>query len=119
MATSNRPAGPLLSLSMALAAVLVLALHGSLLAGEPCSVMGRALHFNKGPCCCWPRPCLCPDDYCRKPLPCLRLPCIARTCDDYHCKPLPSEPCVPCLQCDTYCRKPFPCPPATCPDPSH
>ena len=33
---------------------------------------------------------LCPDDYCRKPFPC--IPCLR-----------------PCCECDDYCRKPMPC----------
>jgi hypothetical protein len=54
-------------------------------------------------------PCCCPDDYCRKPLPC--IPCLRLCCvpDDYCPKPLP---CVPCLSLgccpDDYCPKPLP-----------
>ena len=53
------------------------------------------------------RACCCPDDYCRKPLPC--VPPNAKGCvDDYCGKPLP---CVPpnrqgCV--DDYCRKSCP-----------
>src|SRR3990172_4664755 len=35
--------------------------------------------------------CVCPDDYCPKPLPCV--------------------PCAPLGKCDCYCPKPLPCPP--------
>ena len=51
----------------------------------------------------------CPDDYCRKPLPCAPCPQTGCCPDDYCRKPLP---CVPCPQAccgpDDYCRKPLP-----------
>lgn len=54
-------------------------------------------------------PCCCPDDYCRKPLPCVPCECRPGCCDDYCRKPLP---CVPreCYRncCDDYCPKPWP-----------
>ena len=68
----------------------------------------------------WPLPWIrkeaygcCPDDYCRKPLPCppscARCGCV----DDYCRKPLPCPPsCARCGCVDDYCRKPLPCPPS-------
>ena len=50
--------------------------------------------------------CVCPDDYCPKPLPC--VPCAPRgKCDNYCRKPLPCAPCVGgyCGP-DDYCPKP-------------
>jgi hypothetical protein len=52
----------------------------------------------------------CPDDYCRKPMPC--VPCPPPCCcpDDYCRKPMPCVPCLPPNCCpDDYCRKPMPC----------
>ena len=52
----------------------------------------------------------CPDDYCRKPMPC--VPCPPPSCcpDDYCRKPMPCVPCPPPSCCpDDYCRKPMPC----------
>jgi hypothetical protein len=49
----------------------------------------------------------CPDDYCRKPMPCVRrLPC--GQCDDYCPKPLPRICTLPCGESYEYCRKPWP-----------
>ncbi len=74
------------------------------IAGKP---LGDALRCSR----CAAVPCVCPDDYCRKPfpcLPCLRLPGLP---DDYCRKPFP---CIPGLgpgRCaDDYCRKPVPDP---------
>jgi len=49
-----------------------------------------------------------PDDYCRKPIPC--LPCLpGGCCDDYCRKPIPCVTCPPPgVHCDDYCRKPLP-----------
>jgi hypothetical protein len=49
----------------------------------------------------------CPDNYCRKPCPCVAHP--QGWCpDDYRCKPLPC-PCHPIgWYPDDYCRKPMP-----------
>lgn len=54
-------------------------------------------------------PCCCPDDYCRKPLPCIACPQLPSTCDNYCRKPLPciQVPCLPGCP-DDYCRRPFP-----------
>jgi hypothetical protein len=51
----------------------------------------------------------CPDDYCRKPMPC--VPCPRGCCPDTYCpKPIPSVPCPnACWYPDDYCRKPIPC----------
>ena len=58
---------------------------------------------------CAATPCCCPDDYCRKPLPCLPCVPLQGCCNDYCPKP---PPCVGglCLPCcgDDYCRKPLP-----------
>ncbi len=57
---------------------------------------------------------VCPDDYCRKPLP--APPCPGPKCCDDYCPHL--EPCVlplPKSCCpDCYCPKPLPCPPQCC-----
>jgi hypothetical protein len=54
--------------------------------------------------------CGCPNDYCRKPWPCLQpVPCIGGP-DDYCRKPFPCL--IPVQYCgthDDYCRKPWPC----------
>ena len=61
---------------------------------------------------CWPN-CvgkLCPDDYCRKPAPCIcEQNCY--TCDDYCPKGAPCPCPVRTFCCDDYCRKgaPDPC----------
>lgn len=67
--------------------------------------------------CCQPI-CCCPDDYCRKSIPC--VPCLRGPwcCDDYCHKSLPCLPCTPLGRCcDDYCEKPCPaCPPRLCTD---
>jgi hypothetical protein len=64
------------------------------------------------PAWCFSR-CGCPDDYCKKPLPCVS--CDWRgTCDDYCKKPLPCVSCDWCGTCDDYCRKPAPIRIPTC-----
>ena len=51
----------------------------------------------------------CCDDYCRKPLPCVKPLCDSGSCDDYCPKPLPCvKPLCYCGCCDDYCRKPLP-----------
>ena len=60
-------------------------------------------------CCCPPPIGCCPDDYCRKPWPC--IPCLSGCfeCDNYCRKPFPCIPCLSgCFECDNYCRKPYP-----------
>ena len=51
----------------------------------------------------------CPDDFCRKPVPCVPCALMTDCCDDYRCKPLP---CLiklpPCCCAEDYCRKPLP-----------
>ena len=57
----------------------------------------------------------CPDDYCRKPIPCVP-PVQCGGPDDYCRKPIPCVPPVPCGGPDDYCRKSLPCllcPPAS------
>jgi hypothetical protein len=50
------------------------------------------------------RACWCPDDYCRKKLPC--TPCNAKGCvDDYCRKKLPCTPCNAKGCVDDYCPK--------------
>ncbi|MBL8829391.1 MAG: hypothetical protein JNM18_20575 [Planctomycetaceae bacterium] len=49
----------------------------------------------------------CPDNYCPKPLPCVRVP-LCYQCDDYCPKPLPCVQKPNCFECDRYCRKPIP-----------
>jgi hypothetical protein len=62
------------------------------------------------------RPCnsalmlCCPNDYCRKPMPCVPCPQPGRCPDDYCRKPMPCVPCPQASRCpDDYCRKPMPC----------
>jgi len=52
------------------------------------------------------RCCICPDDYCPKPLPCVPCAPLGR-CDCYAPKPLPCPPCA-LRYCapDDYCPKP-------------
>ena len=61
-------------------------------------------------------PLSCPNDYCRKPAPC--VPCPVQTkCACYCRKPAPCPPCCcPLCCCDCYCRKPLPqcCWPVCC-----
>ena len=60
-------------------------------------------------CCCDTPPFCCPNDYCRKPLPCPPCPAQLGCCDTYCRKPLPCPPCPVQLGCcDTYCPKPYP-----------
>ena len=93
-------------------------------AAEPgCRSLGRELQCTR----CAAIPCCCPDDYCRKPLPC--IPCLVlRGCPDDTCRK--PQPCLPyfCIaRCpDDYCSKPLPhcfwsaakqfyrCPPCPC-----
>jgi hypothetical protein len=52
----------------------------------------------------------CPDDYCRKPMPCICPVPRCGSCDDYCRKPMPCLCPVPrCGSCDDYCHKPLPC----------
>jgi hypothetical protein len=63
-------------------------------------------HFAPSYC---PPQCGCPDDYCKKPVPC--IPCLPRCGgpDDYCKKPWPFVPCLPrCGGPDDYCKKPLP-----------
>ena len=63
---------------------------------------GKQAVTTSGPCCC-------PNDYCRKPLPCVPCGPLEWLRDDYCRKPMPCVPC-PCIGgCpDDYCRKPCP-----------
>ncbi len=55
---------------------------------------------------------VCPDDYHRKPWPCLPHAICGGLCDHYCKKPLPHLPCpVPGVHCDDYYKKPWSCPP--------
>jgi hypothetical protein len=71
-------------------------------ADAPLYSASRQAVTTSGPCCC-------PDDYCRKPLPCVPCGPLQWLCDDYCRKPLPCVAC-PCTGCcpDDYCRKPCP-----------
>jgi hypothetical protein len=86
---------------------LVLLFVSPTLAGDLANSKSRCCNTQRS--CCPPPIAGCPDDYCRKPIPC--IPCLPPSCacDDYCRKSLP---CVPCLSqcglCDDYCRKPFP-----------
>ena len=79
------------------------------------SLLGSSMTRGADPAACGSKsgcpPCIitCPDDYCRKPLPCIPCPPCRATCDDYCRKPMPRVPCLTrCGTCDDYCRKPFP-----------
>lgn len=65
-------------------ALIVAATARATLAGDGCQRCRCADPCRAGLMLC------CPDDYCRKPMPCV---------------PCPS----PCCSCDDYCRKPMPC----------
>jgi hypothetical protein len=58
---------------------------------------------------CMTVPCCCPDNYCRKPPPCIPCPVLGRCPDNYCPKPLPGV-CGPAPGgCAVpYCRKPLP-----------
>ena len=76
----------------------------------PCEEQASSLRCLVRRCCCPPRITGCPDDYCRKPLPCVQCLPQCGTCDNYCRKPMPCVQCLPqCGTCDNYCRKPLPC----------
>src|SRR5678815_4543351 len=59
--------------------------------------------------------CLCPDDYCPKPLPWVPCLCRPRCLDEYCPKPWPCPACRASNCCpDDYCSKPFLMPPPRC-----
>jgi hypothetical protein len=97
-----------------LAILVFLGLGRAAWAGEACDKsLGDTLRCTR----CAAMPCCCPDDYCRKPLPCIPCPVPTGCVDDYCCKPLPCIPCpVPTGCVDDYCRKPLPhfCWPVNC-----
>jgi hypothetical protein len=72
----------------------------------------------------WPGICLhppcmmCPDDYCRKPIPPL-CPVCCFGCNDYCPKPLPCIAPVKCCGPDDYCCKPLPVMLPLCPTPCY
>ncbi len=72
-------------------------------AAELCSgSLGRDLRCTR----CATIPCCCPDDYCRKPFPCVPCPPQLTSANDYCRKPLPCLPCLRMSWCaDDYCRK--------------
>jgi hypothetical protein len=82
-------------------------------------VLGARLAFAGGACPCRRCACpatvgattlCCPDDYCRKPMPCVPCPPCGSCCNDYCRKPMPCVPCPQGCWCpDDYCRKPMPC----------
>ncbi|QDU96685.1 hypothetical protein [Lignipirellula cremea] len=103
--------------------ILAVFLPGGLLAATPSTARAGEgfgwLFGGKFGCVdCLPRCCLagCPDNYCRKPLPCVGEP-LCTTCDDYRCKPLPCVGAPLCATCDDYRCKPLPCP-LPCSDPA-
>lgn len=92
--------------STALTAFFVVACLGArLLMGEAAETRGEsARHAN----CCAPMPC-CPDNYCKKPMPCIPCPKWCGSPDDYCKKPMPCIPCPNWCGCpDNYCKKPMP-----------
>src|SRR5262245_43774456 len=66
-------------------------------------------HGLAADCACPSKRCCCPDDYCRKLMPC--VVCLPNCCerDCYDCKRLPCVPCIHGCECDDYCGKPSPC----------
>jgi len=57
----------------------------------------------------------CPNDYCRKPVPCVAFQCHSASCDNYCRKPVPCTQSPRfCVTNNDYCRKPFtqPCKPS-------
>jgi hypothetical protein len=111
-----------------LAAVLALTCLGAhVLAEDAFEKRGEgARHAD----CCATAPC-CPDNYCKKPLPCIPCPNWCGTADNYCKKPLPCVPCPDRCGCpDNYCKKPLPnlcltrlwqfyrCPPCECERPA-
>jgi hypothetical protein len=74
-----------------------------------CALQAQSLIFGRGltSATCPPSCYNCPDDYCRKPMPC--IPCFIKSCmpDDYCPKPIPCVPCMPKGCVDDYCPKPF------------
>ncbi|MFL5340396.1 MAG: hypothetical protein ACJ8F7_09615 [Gemmataceae bacterium] len=83
-------------LSLAIALAVIVAGHAA--AGDPAWPWWCVLYPAHRPC---PS---CPDDYCPKPLPCVRgtPPGCA---DDYGLKPLPCVRGVSCLGANDYCPK--------------
>jgi hypothetical protein len=85
---------------------LLLLCLGQSYAGDVCpGSLGRTLKCTR----CAAIPCCCPNDYCRKPFPCVPCPDLSKTADGYCRKPMPCIPCF-CMSCcpDDYCPKPFP-----------
>jgi hypothetical protein len=84
------------------AAALFFAATAASIRAEPL-LFSRALTSSTCPPACYN----CPDDYCQKPLPCVRRVCGGGP-NDYCPKPLPFVPC-PVKGCgEDYCAKPFP-----------
>ena len=98
-------------------AVLMLLLCQPVMAGNHFTSL---FSFGK----CWPNcvKMVCCDDYCPKPMPCVRQVGCG-VCDDYCRKPEPCAREVCCFGCDDYCKKclpPLKCPPCkglVCPPP--
>lgn len=91
--------------SVTLAAILISVCHFSWAgAGDASAQRGEAArHAN----CCATSPC-CPDDYCKKPMPCITRPTWCGT-DDYCKKPMPCIASPQSCGCvDDYCKKSFP-----------
>jgi hypothetical protein len=90
--------------TLAIAALVVVFAAQAALAGEGCLRCKGADPCRAGLMLC------CPDDYCRKPMPCVPCPCNTWCPDDYCRKPMPCVPCLNTTWCaDDYCRKPMPC----------
>jgi hypothetical protein len=87
--------------------VILLASVGSAAADPPAPLLPCWQRWWLGTANC-PSVGCCPDDYCRKPLPCVPVVRCGGP-DDYCRKPLPCVPVVRCGGPDDYCRKPLPC----------
>jgi len=99
--------GPLaMRRSTLLAAAIALTCLGThLFEGTAAERRGEsARHAN---CCA--TSCCCPDNYCKKPMPCIACPNWCGCPDDYCKKPMPCIACPSSCGCpDDYCKKPFP-----------
>jgi hypothetical protein len=85
-----------------LVAVLVLAPAQGQMPLDGASLVKTPDCLRSPACCSW-----CPNDYQRKPLPCIPLPPCLGCANDYLRKPLPCVPPPVCGGPNDYCRKPL------------
>ncbi len=103
--TKVRRSGPA-SCWMVVAAVLMIVHPTITFAGDIRS--DESTHASKIACGAGRSPCCCPDDYVRKPAPCIGA--VPSCCPDTYCrKPCLALPCpTKCCCPDDYCPKPLP-----------